>query len=536
MKRLLILVAFFSIASMPAMAHTMLADYGCWHSLVNAKYILGFCGDYGKEIGRDSCGAISMYVNGKEKNGKREITQYAHEEIYTRYDGTEFRCCIDPETDAPTFKRGESLAEDKMVKVNLGNGKCYYRLVKDSCGYEIEGSEEKCTVPTECNSGYTLVADKCLTDEEAAKYNCSDNATYNEESEKCECNQGYTEHSGKCVDLITDEKHTCYVGKTSDSSRTDTFWFCGKHVVDKTCDGRVRSTPHVLKDMSNGDTFTHKSNTYTCCGGSDTKSGVFVKNGVCPETESDGAGGDNNEETKKSCPEGCICSDGENCDSCKDGFYKGSSVGASSSGSSVLRTSPALVPVEYNSSTVGTRLFGAGTLGNKKVTTFNNFGKDNDSASPCAPCPAGSYCVGGIKTACPYGSYTDTTGKTSCTVCADGTTTTTKGAKAKSECVACYNADGAATWMPPTYNTTNQEVHYVYDKCTIKECAAGYSVVGLMCIKNGTTVEFPKSELNACWVCQDDTAPWFYFDCITRVHTGFLPASGAQDYCLNGDL
>ncbi len=178
------------------------------------------------------------------------------------------------------------------------------------------------------------------------------------------------------------------------------------------------------------------------------------------------------------CPDGCECSDGINCGNCVAGYFK-----------------------------------------------------DGDT---CAPCPVGSYCANNIQTPCPYGSYSDVIGQSRCTVCPNGKTTHVKGADKQSECHECYNVSGVGLWVVPTYDTDAQELHYIYNKCTISECVPGYSPVGALCIPNGETVTFSKMEMYSCWTCGDDA--WWYTDCVARIHVGVLAAGDAMDYCLNGDL
>ena len=107
------------------------------------------------------------------------------------------------------------------------------------------------------------------------------------------------------------------------------------------------------------------------------------------------------------------------------------------------------------------------------------------NVTSCEACTAGYYCPSSSKTytyngsvqgrtACAEGSYTNTTGKTSCTACQNGTTTSDKG---QTSCNAtCSNASGAYAW-----ETASWSANGMTNACTISSCSAGKYKNGNAC-------------------------------------------------------
>ena len=138
------------------------------------------------------------------------------------------------------------------------------------------------------------------------------------------------------------------------------------------------------------------------------------------------------------------------------------------------------------------------------------------NATACSTCPAGKYCAGtrtcyfnasaaqGISgncnagtystggataatcTACPTGSYQNSTGKSVCIVCGNGKTTSGTGKTASSQCTSCSQTN-VASW-----NTTAWSTNKVNNLCSIKTCASGYILSSNACSPTGATTLIAK--------------------------------------------
>ena len=113
------------------------------------------------------------------------------------------------------------------------------------------------------------------------------------------------------------------------------------------------------------------------------------------------------------------------------------------------------------------------------VTTTSGKYKASGTAS-LQSCTVGYYCPGNVtvyynntggRTACAIGSYTNTAGKSSCTACQNGTTTTYGGSTSCG--TTCSNASHVASW-----NAASWSANSVSNLCSIASCDTGYARTG----------------------------------------------------------
>lgn len=119
----------------------------------------------------------------------------------------------------------------------------------------------------------------------------------------------------------------------------------------------------------------------------------------------------------------------------------------------------------------------------------------------CASCPAGSFCIGGTYTKgnsdqgiakCAVGSYTDTTGQSTCKACQPsgetGRSGTTNG-EGQTSCNANCGKTGVATWNAASWSNNN-----VSGRCSINTCATNYSLINGNCVRTTCTVYCTSSD------------------------------------------
>ncbi len=121
-------------------------ENGCWN---NKNIDFGMCGDV-----RETCNGVNI-TNDAKSIGKYNVNGFF------RNNGKTYYCCQNPETKKFFFRTGSG-AKSKIVRVQLQNGYCEYRTVTDVCGFETSASQEPCTTPTKCNSGYMLKNGECV--------------------------------------------------------------------------------------------------------------------------------------------------------------------------------------------------------------------------------------------------------------------------------------------------------------------------------------------------------------------------------------
>ena len=128
---------------------------------------------------------------------------------------------------------------------------------------------------------------------------------------------------------------------------------------------------------------------------------------------------------------------------------------------------------------------GASTCSTVSTGYYTTGCTSNNNCTGQTICPAGSYCLNGVNTACAQGSYTNTTGKTACTACT-GTTTSGTG---KTSCDAtCSNNSNASTW-----NSASWSANSVTNLCSIATCASNYFLASNACYPTVTNLSYTGS-------------------------------------------
>jgi uncharacterized repeat protein (TIGR02543 family) len=107
------------------------------------------------------------------------------------------------------------------------------------------------------------------------------------------------------------------------------------------------------------------------------------------------------------------------------------------------------------------------------------------SDESCLICPMGHACpYNGTYTenhTCTEGSYQSSTGQTTCIACPSGTTTTSTGSTSSSNCSACLNSQGVATWATQEWIYRFYFDPYYYANvmqnwCEPASCSTGYTI------------------------------------------------------------
>ena len=185
------------------------------------------------------------------------------------------------------------------------------------------------------------------------------------------------------------------------------------------------------------------------------------------------------------CEAGYKCTGGANREKCPAGYY--------STAGSVSCTRCAAG--KYSSA-------GAGSCSSCPAGKYSAAG-----ASSCTSCPAGSYCPGGSnKITCAAGTYTNTTGKSSCSTCGAGTYNSGTGNIGCSTCEAGYYCTGgtaraacpAGTYRTGTGGTSSSS-------CTT--CEAGYYCTGgsaRAACPSGTTSNARATASSSCYTLYEN--------------------------------
>ena len=189
--------------------------------------------------------------------------------------------------------------------------------------------------------------------------------------------------------------------------------------------------------------------------------------------------------------------------------------------------------VSYTSSGWGANFYTVTSAAGRYITA-------NDNASPtCALADKGYYVAGTNKTSqtlCAAGSYTSSTGQSACTACQNGTTNAGTNATTQQSCgTTCSNATGVQS-NSAGWETASWSANSVTNACTIKSsgCSANYYKNNNACLtcSSGTNSKYTLSSAGTTTVnnCYLTTTAGKYIK-QADVGTGTQTACTAGSYC-----